>query len=70
MSDGQLKATITRNQYGNFQVVVALHRGSYVPSPKACAVTYTLKGARKKASKLIAKVEREMEMEKFIEVVT
>lgn len=70
MSDGQLKATITRNKYGNFDVYVALHRGNYVPQHKAGSVTYTLNGARKKARKMLAKVAHEMEMEKFIEVIT
>lgn len=69
MIDGQLKATITQNRHGNYEVLVALHRTGYIPSKKRWDVTYTLNGARKKARKMLAKVEREMEMDKFIEVI-
>lgn len=66
-----LKAVITLNQYGNYEIRVERHRLNCVPQVVSdrLEVTWTLKGARRLARKMLAKAEVADENAKFREVI-
>lgn len=68
MADATFKAVIDQNQYGRYVVTIQRHYGpGYVPTEVGYEVTYTLKGARKKAIKMLAKARRDHEFPKLVE---
>lgn len=67
---GELKATITRNRYGNYEIDVSQDLGAgYIPRHLAWGITHTLWGARRKARKLFATAQTRLDFEKFKETI-
>jgi len=62
------KAVISQNKYGRYEVSIERDLGpDYLPSQVAWDVTYTLKGARRKAPKLLAKARHAQDYPKVLE---
>ena len=68
MSEPTFKAEISQNQHSRYVVSVKRDFGpGYVAREVAWDVTYTLKGARKKAAKMLAKARFAQQEPKILE---
>lgn len=65
---GELKADITRNEYGTYEIEVSQDRGGgWLPRPMMWGKAWTQRGARRKARRLLAEAQQRLEFEAFKE---
>lgn len=64
-----LKAIITLNPHGTCVIDIERHQPNSIPQPICREYTWTLKGARRKARKMLAAAELADEYAKFREVI-
>lgn len=70
MSEGQFRAVITRDDIGLYEVTIEHERAGWGTVPVGRGGAWTLKGARRKARRMLATAEIAAEYAEFREVIT